>query len=129
MIFARTKVIVIYMSMMISDIAGQIAGGQLSARDHVESCLSSIHSEDGRRAFITVDADSARRTADQIDRMRAAGAALPAFAGVSMEEALDPDQHIGRAPEQVDRFIDQCLSPIRHRYASNLGKHVSDLAI
>ena len=61
------------MSMMISDIAGQIAGGQLSARDHVESCLSAIDSEDGRRAFITVDADGARRTADQIDHMRAAG--------------------------------------------------------
>ena len=53
----------------------------------------------------------------------------PAFSGVSMEEALDPDQHIGRAPEQVDRFIDQYLTPIRDRYTPQIGKCVSDLAI
>ena len=53
-------VIVIPMSMLISDIVGQLAGGQLSARDHVESCLSAMDSEDGRRAFISVAADTAR---------------------------------------------------------------------
>ena len=88
---------------MISDIAGQIAGGQLSARDHVESCLSAIDSEDGRRAFITVDADGARRTADQIDRMRAAGAALPAFAGVSLsvKDLFDVAGSVTRAGSRV----------------------------
>ena len=103
MIFAQTKVIVIAMSMMISDIAGQIAGGQLSARDHVESCLSAIDSEDGRRAFITVDADGARRTADQIDHMRAAGAALPAFAGVSLsvKDLFDVAGSVTRAGSRV----------------------------
>ena len=64
-------------------------------------------------------------TNDLLQRLQAE----PAFAGVSMEEALDPEQHIGRAPEQVDRFIDECLSPIRDRYASQMGKDVSDLAI
>ena len=64
-------------------------------------------------------------TNNLLERLRAE----PAFAGVSMDEALNPDQHIGRAPEQVDRFIDQCLNPIRDRYASKIGGRASDLAI
>ena len=70
--------------MILSDIASRLASGSLSARDHVESCLAAIEGEDGARAFITVNADTARKQANRIDKLRAAGAALPRFAGVTL---------------------------------------------
>ena len=96
-------VIVIPMSMLISDIVGQLAGGQLSARDHVESCLSAMDSEDGRRAFISVAADTARQTADQIDTLRRDGRPLPAFAGVSLsvKDLFDMAGVVTRAGSRV----------------------------
>ena len=96
-------VIVIPMSMLISDIVAQLAGGQLSARDHVESCLSAMDSEDGRRAFISVAADTARQTADQIDALRRDGRPLPAFAGVSLsvKDLFDMAGVVTRAGSRV----------------------------
>ncbi|HEY1601217.1 MAG TPA: adenylosuccinate lyase [Pirellulales bacterium] len=41
-----------------------------------------------------------------------------AFAGVNLEAALDPARFIGRAPEQVDEFVESVVAPIRTRYAS-----------
>ena len=72
------------MTMILSDIASRLADGRLSARDHVETCLAAIDSEDGARAFITTNADTARKQANRIDKLRAAGAALPPFAGVTL---------------------------------------------
>ena len=65
------------MTMILSDIASRLASGSLSARDHVESCLAAIDCEDGARAFITVNAETARKQANRIDKLRSAGAALP----------------------------------------------------
>ena len=72
------------MTMILSDIASRLADGRLNARDHVETCLAAIDSEDGARAFITINADTARKQANRIDKLRAAGAALPPFAGVTL---------------------------------------------
>ena len=72
------------MTMILSDIASRLASGSLSARDHVESCLAAIDCEDGARAFITVNADTARKQANRIDKLRSAGAPLPPFAGVTL---------------------------------------------
>ncbi|MAV55364.1 MAG: adenylosuccinate lyase [Phycisphaerae bacterium] len=74
---------------------------------------------------VQADLRAGATTNDLLDRLRTE----PAFDGVSMEEALEPERHIGRAPEQVDRFIGQYVTPIRHRYASNIEGDVSDLAI
>jgi adenylosuccinate lyase len=41
----------------------------------------------------------------------------PLFAGVDFEQTLDPTAFVGRAPEQVDRFIAQVAEPIERRYA------------
>ena len=70
--------------MILSDIASRLASGRLSTRDHVESCLAAIDCEDGARAFITVNAETARKQANRIDKLRSAGAPLPPFAGVTL---------------------------------------------
>ena len=43
-----------------------------------------------------------------------------AFAAVDLEGALDARLYIGRAPEQVDSFIANCVKPIREKYAADL---------
>jgi adenylosuccinate lyase len=40
----------------------------------------------------------------------------PAFAAVDLKAAGDPAQFVGRAPQQVDEFIEQVVDPIRDRY-------------
>jgi len=45
----------------------------------------------------------------------------PFFAKVDLDGALDPARFVGRAPEQVDRFVAEVVEPIRRRHASALG--------
>ena len=40
----------------------------------------------------------------------------PAFAGVDFDAVLDQGQFIGRAPQQVDEFIEQEVAPLRQRF-------------
>jgi adenylosuccinate lyase len=40
----------------------------------------------------------------------------PAFSGVDFRAALEPADFIGRAPQQVDEFIEAIIQPIRIRY-------------
>lgn len=49
---------------------------------------------------------------DLLDRLRAD----PAFAGIDFSTLLDPARFVGRAPQQVDRFIEEVAVPIRARY-------------
>jgi adenylosuccinate lyase len=44
----------------------------------------------------------------------------PLFAGLDLDAALDPMAYVGRAPEQVDRFIAEVVEPLRKRYAGGL---------
>lgn len=44
------------------------------------------------------------------------------FAKVSLGAVLKPSLFIGRAPQQVDRFVAEVVAPIRKRYAAELGK-------
>jgi adenylosuccinate lyase len=55
---------------------------------------------------------------DLIDRLRADRL----FAGIDLTKALDPMRYVGRAPEQVDEFMEQEVRPIRERFASALGQ-------
>ena len=48
------------------------------------------------------------RTNDLLERL----AADPSFSGVDLENTLDTARFVGRAPEQVDEFIDQVISPL-----------------
>ena len=83
--------------------ADALAAGTLAARDHLESCLAAADCEDGRRTFITVNSDAARAEADRIDALRAGGAALPPFAGVtlSVKDLFDIAGEVTRAGSRV----------------------------
>jgi len=48
-------------------------------------------------------------------------AADEAFAAVDVEALLDPSGFIGRAPEQVDEFLEACVGPVRRQYADRLA--------
>jgi adenylosuccinate lyase len=44
------------------------------------------------------------------------------FADIDLEATMDARQFIGRAPQQVDAFIEQVVKPIRQRYAEALDQ-------
>jgi adenylosuccinate lyase len=44
----------------------------------------------------------------------------PHFAGIALDDLLDPSAHVGRAPEQVDEFLTEVVEPIRARYGQAL---------
>ncbi|MCX5659523.1 MAG: adenylosuccinate lyase [Planctomycetota bacterium] len=46
----------------------------------------------------------------------------PMFKGVDLQSVLDPLRFVGRAPQQVDRFIAEMVEPVRKRYAKVLGQ-------
>ncbi|MHC4989997.1 MAG: adenylosuccinate lyase [Planctomycetota bacterium] len=54
---------------------------------------------------------------DLLDRLRGE----PLFGGVDFDAELEPSSFVGRAPEQVDRFLADVVEPIRARYAEHLG--------
>ena len=54
---------------------------------------------------------------DLIQRLQAD----PAFAKINLDQVLDAKAFIGRAPQQVDRFLQEVVIPIRKRYASQLN--------
>jgi adenylosuccinate lyase len=58
------------------------------------------------------------RANELLDRLRAD----PAFALVDFDRLLDESHFVGRAPEQVDEFLDEEVAPVRRRYARLLGQ-------
>lgn len=46
----------------------------------------------------------------------------PAFAGLDMKALLDPKRFVGRAPEQVDEFVKEFVTPIRRKYRIALSR-------
>ena len=62
---------------------------------------------------------------DLMDRLKSD----PSFASVNLTEALDPLRFVGRAPEQVDRFIQDVIEPIRQRYPDDLKQSVDELHV
>ena len=62
---------------------------------------------------------------DLIDRLKKE----PGFANVDLTGALDPNRFVGRAPEQVDRFIQDVVEPIRRQYPDDVGRNVEELNV
>jgi adenylosuccinate lyase len=58
---------------------------------------------------------------DLIDRLTAD----PAFIKVDFEKVLDPKSYVGRAPQQVDEFLKNIVTPIRRRYRKELSRKVT----
>ncbi|WP_459556957.1 adenylosuccinate lyase [Lacunimicrobium album] len=52
-----------------------------------------------------------------------------AFAKVDLESTLDARKYIGRAPEQVVRFIESTVKPIRQKYKDQLGTDAEELKV
>ncbi len=46
------------------------------------------------------------------------------FTKVNLDDVMDASQYVGRAPQQVDRFIAEVVTPIRARYKQHLGQQV-----
>ncbi len=58
------------------------------------------------------------RDNDLIERLRADAA----FDGVDLKRVTDPRLYVGRAPQQVDEFIKEYVTPIRRRYRRVLAR-------
>ena len=61
---------------------------------------------------------------DLLDRLR--GESM--FADVDLDAVLEPSGYVGRAPQQVDTFIEQVVEPIRSRYRDS-GSDVQQLRV
>jgi adenylosuccinate lyase len=57
---------------------------------------------------------------DLIDRLQAD----PAFSKIDFKAILNPRAYIGRAPQQVDEFIAEVVTPIRRKYRQTLNRKV-----
>jgi adenylosuccinate lyase len=60
------------------------------------------------------------RANDLVDRLRRD----PAFSKVDWGGVMDPKRFVGRAPLQVEQFVERVVEPIRRRYAGQLGQRV-----
>ena len=61
---------------------------------------------------------------DLLDRLKSD----PAFANVNLSQVMNARQFVGRAPQQVDAFVEGVVSPIRERYRDQLGQR-ADLKV
>ncbi|MBW8016463.1 MAG: adenylosuccinate lyase [Planctomycetes bacterium] len=57
---------------------------------------------------------------DLIDRMKKNGA----FAKVDFAKVLNPKSYVGRAPQQVDEFVTEEVTPVRRKYRKHLQRTV-----
>jgi adenylosuccinate lyase len=53
----------------------------------------------------------------------------PAFSAVDLTDALDAQRYIGRAPEQVDEFVTEIITPIRERYTADLNGETANVRV
>jgi adenylosuccinate lyase len=60
------------------------------------------------------------RPNDLLDRLQS----HPAFAKIDLGSLMDPARFIGRAPQQVDAFVRDVVTPVRERYRAVLGQTV-----
>ena len=62
---------------------------------------------------------------DLIERLKSESG----FANVDLTGTLDSSRFVGRAPEQVDRFVEDVIEPIRQRYAEDLKRPGEELHV
>lgn len=89
----------------ISQLAAELASGSTTSIALVEDCLARIADPrgEGARTFIKTYDESARAAADAVDRMRSAGIASSAYAGipVSIKDLFDVAGEITQAGSKV----------------------------
>lgn len=83
----------------------RLQAGEVGSRDLIEESLAAIAAPEGegRRAFLTVYAERARREADAVDAARGEGRPLPPFAGVPLgvKDLFDVAGEVTRAGSHV----------------------------
>jgi len=79
-----------------------------------------VHSQEAARKMKDDGAEN-----DLLERLRND----PAFAGVNVEQAMDPRRHIGRAPQQVQQFLSEVIASIRERYRDQLDGNAVELQV
>lgn len=89
----------------LDELSRQLTTGEVSARSLVEAALERIADPggEGARVFISVASESARARADAIDRQRAAGQVVSAFAGIpiAIKDLFDVAGEVTRAGSRV----------------------------
>ena len=89
----------------ITQLGRDLAEGTTSARELLDECLDNIADEDGEgsRAFVMVDADGARATADRIDALRYENVTISPLAGIplSVKDLFDVSGQVTRAGSRV----------------------------
>lgn len=87
------------------DLKRRLDGGKIRSRDLVEESLAKIEDPagEGRRSFLSVYAQSARKEADLVDEARKNGLPVPDFAGIpmSIKDLFDTRGEITRAASRV----------------------------
>jgi len=91
--------------------AGVRAGGD---RQELHEAIRR-HSQDAARVV-----KMEGRANDLIERLRGDAA----FAKVNLAQVMDARQYVGRAPQQVEAFVEKVVGPIRARYRQVLGQQV-----
>lgn len=89
----------------LTELSHALSSGKLRARELVEQALGRINdpSGEGSRAFMTVATAAARADADEVDRRRAAGEALPPFSGIplAVKDLFDVAGEVTRAGSRI----------------------------
>ena len=89
----------------LNELSRRLENRDVSARALVDQSLARIMDPrgEGARAFISVSSESARAQADEVDRRRGAGQALPAFAGIplAIKDLFDVAGEVTRAGSRV----------------------------
>ena len=93
------------MTYSLKDLATRLKTGSQSARALVDECLAAIDDPngEGKRSFIDVYHDRARKEADAVDHARKQGWSLPAFAGIplSIKDLFDEAGIVTRAGSKI----------------------------
>ena len=53
----------------------------------------------------------------------------PVFSGLNLSDALDPARYIGRAPQQVEAFLRDVVTPIRERLRQDIARSADELRV
>jgi adenylosuccinate lyase len=89
----------------------------------VDAVARGADRQDAHEAIRRHSVEAARRVKEEgrpndlLERL----AADPAFRGIDLAGLTDPVRFIGRAPEQVDRFLAEVVTPIRIRHEASLA--------
>jgi len=84
-----------------------------------------LHEAIRRHSIAAASAVKTRGMAnDLLDRLRTD----KAFSGIDLQSLIDPSRFVGRAPQQVEQFVQTEVEPIRRRYAAVAGQ-AADLRV